>query len=82
MVVEELLKFLVDKVDGDLLKAVVLKDLETSDVEHSTEVGLLHGGVNEGVVTLDDQPLEDSVEDGTSDAANSSSCLLASLTWC
>ena len=64
MVVEELLKFLVDKVDGDLLEAVVLKDLETGDVEHSTEVGLLHGGVNEGVVTLDDQPLEDAVEDG------------------
>ena len=38
-------------------------------------------GIDEGVVTLDDQPLEDSVEDGTSDAANSSSCLLASLTW-
>ena len=41
----------------------------------------LEAGIDEGVVTLDDQPLEDSVEDGTSDAANSSSCLLASLTW-
>ena len=40
VVVEELLKLLIDKVDGDLLKAVVLKDLETSDVEHSAEVGL------------------------------------------
>ena len=40
MVVEKLLKLLVDKVDGDLLKAVVLKDLKTSNVEHSTEVGL------------------------------------------
>ena len=46
MVVEELLQLLVDKVDGDLLEAVVLKDLEASNVEHSTEVGLLHGGVN------------------------------------
>ena len=40
VVVEELLQLLVDKVDGDLLKAVVLKDLKASNVEHSTEVGL------------------------------------------
>ena len=40
MVVEELLQLLVDKVDGDLLEAVVLKDLKTGNVEHSTEVGL------------------------------------------
>ena len=38
--VEELLKLLVDKVDGDLLEAVVLKDLETGNVEHGTEVVL------------------------------------------
>ena len=67
MVVEELLELLVDEVDGDLLEAVVLKDLEAGNVEHSAEVGLLHGGVNWGVVTLDEQPLEDPVEDGTSD---------------
>ena len=40
MMVEELLQLLVDKVDGDLLEAVIFKDLEASDVEHSTEVGL------------------------------------------
>ena len=39
--VEELLELLVDKVDGDLLEAVVLKDLEASNVEHSTEVCFL-----------------------------------------
>ena len=44
MVVEELLKLLVDKVDGDLLEAVVFKDLETSDVKHSAEVGLFQSG--------------------------------------
>ena len=42
VVVEELLEFLVDKVDGDLLEAVVLEDLKASDVEHSTEVCFLH----------------------------------------
>merc|ERR1711881_257069 len=46
VVVEELLQLLVDKVDGDLLKAVVLKDLKAGNVEHSAEVGLLHGSVN------------------------------------
>ena len=41
MVVEELLEFLVDKVDGDLFKAVVFKDLKASNVKHSAEVGFL-----------------------------------------
>ena len=50
MVVEELLELLVDKVDGDLLKAVILKDLEPGDVKDSTEVGFLQGGVNKGVL--------------------------------
>ena len=45
MVVEELLQLLVDKVDGDLLEAVVLKDLKTGNVEHSTEVSFLQSGV-------------------------------------
>ena len=46
VVVEELLKLLVDKVDGDLLEAVVLEDLKASNVKHSTEVGLLHCGIH------------------------------------
>merc|ERR1711971_1473064 len=45
VVVEELLQFLVHKVDGDLLEAVVLEDLKSGNIEHSAEVGLLHGGV-------------------------------------
>ena len=50
MVVEKLLELLVDKVDGDLFKSIVFKDLKTSDVEHGAEVGFLQGGVNEGVL--------------------------------
>ena len=41
MVVEELLELLIDKVDGDLLEAIVLKDLKASNVKHSAEVGFL-----------------------------------------
>merc|ERR1719204_909140 len=79
VVVEELLKFLVHKVDGDLLEAVVLEDLEAGNVKHSAEVGLLHGGVDKGVVTLDDQPLEDPVEDGTGNTSGGHGGLLAGL---
>merc|ERR1719239_84676 len=46
VVVEELLELLIDKVDGNLLKAIVLKDLKSSNVKHSTEVVLLKGGIN------------------------------------
>merc|ERR1719430_2020275 len=80
VVVEELLQLLVDKVDGDLLEAVVLEDLKTSNVEHSTEVCLLHGGVDKGVVTLDDEPLEDAVKDGPGDTTGGHGGLLAGLT--
>merc|ERR1719211_473054 len=46
VVVEELLKLLIDKVDGDLLEAVVFKDLKAGNVEDSAKVGLLHRVVN------------------------------------
>ena len=52
MLVEELLELLVDVVNADLFKAVVVKDLKAGDVE-DTDVGdLLHGGVAQGLVTL------------------------------
>ena len=52
MLVEELLELLVDVVNADLFKAVVVKDLKAGDVE-DTDVGdLLHGGVAQGLVAL------------------------------
>ena len=48
VVVKELLELFVDKVDGDLLEAVVLKDLKAGNVENSTEVRFLQRGVTEG----------------------------------
>merc|ERR1719166_897383 len=80
VVVEELLQLLVDKVDGDLLEAVVLEDLKASNVKHSAEVGLLERGVNKSVVTLLNEPLEQSVKDGSADTSDSSGGLLAGLT--
>merc|ERR1711962_1395213 len=40
MVVEELLQFFIYKVDGNLLKAVVVKHFKSSNIQYSTEVGL------------------------------------------
>merc|ERR1711971_1309600 len=80
VVVEELLQLLIDKVDGDLLKAVVLKDLKTGNVEHSAEVGLFHRGIDQSLVTFLDQPLEDAIEDSSGNTVNSVRGLLACLT--
>merc|ERR1719234_1569558 len=80
VVVEELLELLVDKVDGDLLEAIVFKDLKAGNVEHSAEVTLLQSGVNKGVVTFLNQPLEDAVVDGPADTTNSVCRLFAGLT--
>ena len=59
MLVEELLQLLVDVVDADLLKAVVVKDLEAGNVE-DTDVGdLLHGWVAQSLVTdVDNNPVD------------------------
>ena len=52
MVVEKLLEFLVDKIDGDLLEAVVLKDLKSSNVKDSAEVCLLQRAIDESIVAF------------------------------
>merc|ERR1711990_1139523 len=43
VMVEKLLKLLIYKVDGDLLKTIVLKDLKASNIEDRTEISFLHG---------------------------------------
>jgi len=63
VVVEELLELLIDKVDGYLLEAIVLKDLKSSNVKNSTEICLFEGWINKGVITFLNKPLEDSVKD-------------------
>merc|ERR1740131_865230 len=75
VVVEELLKFLVDKVDGDLFKAIVFKDLKTSNIKHSTEVSFLEGSINQSIITLLNEPLEDSVKDGPGNTCSGTSGL-------
>ena len=61
MGVEELLQLLVDIVDANLLKAVVVEDLKAGDVK-DTDVGdLLHGWVAKGLVTLVDNNPEEKI---------------------
>ena len=52
----------------------------TSNIQDSAEVGFLQSWVNESVITLDDEPLEETVKDGSGNTSNSSSSLLAGLT--
>merc|ERR1712051_342711 len=72
--------FFIDKVDGDLFKAIVLKDLKTSNVEDSAEVVFLHGGVNKCFITLDDEPLEETIKGAPSNTTDTAGSLVASLT--
>ena len=52
MLVEELLQFLVDVVDADLLKTIVVEDFKAGNVKDTNVGDLLHGGVAQGLVTL------------------------------
>merc|ERR1719264_1040977 len=75
--VEELLQLLVDVVDADLLKTVIVKDLKAGDVE-DTDVGdLLHGGVAQGLVTLLHGDPEGTLVDGTGNSRHRGSSIRA-----
>merc|ERR1719347_1609977 len=75
--VEELLQLLVDVVDTDLLEAVVVEDLEASDIQDTNVLDLLHAWVNESLITLLDHNPEGSLIDGTSDTGHRVGCVLA-----
>merc|ERR550539_1077955 len=68
--VEELLELLVDVVDTDLLEAVVVENLEASDIEDTNVLDFLHGGVDESLVTFLHNNPEGSLVDGTSDTGH------------
>uniref|UniRef100_A0A2M4DMR2 Uncharacterized protein n=1 Tax=Anopheles darlingi TaxID=43151 RepID=A0A2M4DMR2_ANODA len=62
VVVEELLQLLVGEVNTQLLETVVVEDFETSNIQHTNELSTLLLGV-QSLVTLLDQPFEDTIED-------------------
>merc|ERR1711963_177054 len=70
VLVEELLELLIDVVDTDLLKGVELEDLETSNIQDTNIVDLLHGRINESLITLLNNKSEGSLIDSTSNTTN------------
>merc|ERR1712079_194806 len=67
VLVEELLELLIDVVDTELIGAVVVEDLKASNIQDTNVLHLLHGGINEGFVTLVNHNSEGSLVNGTSD---------------
>merc|ERR1712209_239751 len=70
VLVEELLELFIDIVDTDLLESVELKDLETSNIQDTNIVDLLHARVNQSLVTLLNNKSEGSLVDSTSNTTN------------
>merc|ERR1719330_1561767 len=62
----------------DLLEAVVVEDLETSNIEHTDVLDLLHGGVAQCLVTLVNHKSEGSFVDGTSNTRDGAGSVVAS----
>ena len=81
MMVEELLQLLVDKVDGDLLKSVVLENLKPSNIQDGHKVGLLHGGIAERAIALGNEPLEHTIVDCPGDTTHTVGGLVDVLTF-
>lgn len=65
VMVEELLEFLVGEVDTQLIETVLLENLETGDIQHTSEMLTFLFGV-QSVVTFLNEELEQPVEDGFS----------------
>ena len=70
VLVEELLKLFIAEVDTDLFKAIVVKDLKTSNVKTTNVVNLLHGGINDGLITFVNNETEDKLVDLTANTWN------------
>merc|ERR1711899_265614 len=49
VLVEKLLELLIGKVDTNLFKAIVVKDLKASNIQATNVLNLLHGGVEESL---------------------------------
>merc|ERR1719167_539288 len=80
VLVEELLELLITEVDTDLLEAIVVEDLKASNVQATDVLDLLHGGANQGVVTLLNNESEDQLIDLTANTSNRAASARASLT--
>ena len=79
MMIEKLLQLFVTEVDTNLLKGVVIKNFETSNVQYTNEVDFFHGRVNQGTVTKIDEPHEETVVHGSRQSSHSIQALVGIL---
>ena len=79
VVIEELLETLVGVVDAKLLESVEVENLETGNIEHTTEEAL--GQIStQGTVDNLDQVIEETTEGGLGDGGKGIVTLVNSLT--
>merc|ERR1719412_1838141 len=70
VVVEELLELLITEVDTDLLEAIVIENLKSSNVEDTNVGAFLHGRIDECLVTFFSNDTEGTLVDGTGNASH------------
>jgi len=63
VLVEELLQLFIAEVDAKLLKAIVVKDLKSSNIQATNVMNLLHGWINNGLIALVNNESEDTLID-------------------
>ena len=63
---------LIDKIDANLLKSIVLENFKSSNIQNCTKVNFLHLRINQCLIALLNQPFEKSVINCPS---NSTSCI-------
>merc|ERR1712223_1570710 len=80
VLVEELLELLITEVDTNLLKAIVVKDLKTSNVQATNVLHFLHGGVKKSLVTLLHDEAEQVLIDLTANTRDRAGCHGTGLT--
>merc|ERR1712172_66929 len=80
VVVEELLELLIGKVDADLFKAIIVKDLKASNIQATNVLDLFHGWVKKGLITFVHDEGKDTFIDRTANTANRGGGTITSLT--
>merc|ERR1712223_1721676 len=78
--IEELLELLIGKVNTNLLKAIVVKDLKASNVQATNVLNLLHGWVKEGLVTFGHNEGKETLIDGAPNPTTRAGSSIQSLT--
>jgi len=80
VLIEELLQFFIGKVNANLLKTIVVKDLKASNIQASDVLNFLHAGVNQSHVASVNNEAENTLIDRSTDTRHRAGCSGTSLT--